>query len=57
MGKSIDEQKTYLDEVTKGAKDLSSFVRKRGSADGHSRKRSASIPEETVKRAKTEDPE
>jgi hypothetical protein len=52
MGKSIDEQKTYLDEVTKGAKDLSSFVRKRGSAE-----RSASIPEEMVKRAKTEDPE
>ena len=57
MGKSIDEQKTYLDEVAKGAKDLSSFVRKRGSADGHSRKRSASIPEETAKRTKTEDPE
>lgn len=59
MGKSTHEKKAYLDEVAKGAKDLSSLVRKKGSTDGPSRKRSASLPdeEETIKRAKTEDAE
>jgi HAT1-interacting factor 1 len=57
MGKSTIEQKAYIDEVAKDARDLSSLVRKKGSTDGASLKRSASSTEqeETTKRAKTED--
>jgi hypothetical protein len=57
VSKSAVEQNVYLDEVAKGAKDLSSLVRKKGASDSQSRKRSGGTPEqeETAKRARTED--
>ncbi|CRG84657.1 NASP-related protein sim3 [Talaromyces islandicus] len=54
IGKSSEEKKAALEDVTKGATDLSSLVRKKGP---NSKRQHDSVEEaETSKRAKTEEP-
>ncbi|OKL55732.1 hypothetical protein UA08_09110 [Talaromyces atroroseus] len=59
IGKSAAEKAATLDQVSKGANDLSSLVRKKpqsGSSSGAKRQREAVDESEGSKRAKTEDP-
>lgn len=57
IGKSSAEQKARLDEVAKGANDLSSLVRKKAPSTSSSSKRpnESAEQEDNAKRAKTED--